>query len=418
MVFEPSIGVDAATESSTESTEARRSPNKTISLPPSSHVSIIRHILDLVAGVDSTTVVAESENIYKEMINHLGKEHVEEQLKIALQPDIAAVYTTGPLSLDVLLALDHSKAEQYPWPGSYLHVVYDESQPGVYWLYVDAAINVQAQIAQHRKFRHNPSRQSLHYSIWNAPGRKDFFILIGGFKDIQESFCTAMLNLFEHWNCSIWQTLPCSLLARSLPEDIPIFEPNIHLNRASALRQKYNTKNEIAGNIEAALELSEGATDLRLSKDPEIRNYFERREKYFDLALYGNFERLKLGRAIQRDTNYKSLTYGCRKRSDFDPEGLTRDANQNLGDETQVLIRCARCRHPETLRIDPAPLYENATGFYVRRRLSCRTCATLTGIHGRYLESQDHCPTEPLDPRILEQSVSHEKVMRVRRKRH
>src|SRR5579871_3258551 len=47
--------------------------------------------------------------------------------------------------------LDHSKAENYPWPGVYLHVVYDKNNHGVFWLYVGAGMDVKNRIFQHNK---------------------------------------------------------------------------------------------------------------------------------------------------------------------------------------------------------------------------------------------------------------------------
>jgi hypothetical protein len=127
-------------------------------------------------------LVADSENVYKSLINRLTMDQIENDLFTALDLDIAKVYQKNSLDFDTLLSLDHSKEQNYPWPGVYLHVVYDEKHYGVFWLYVGAAMDVENRIAQHHKFRYTPSRHCLHYHIWNMPGRKDFFILLSGFK--------------------------------------------------------------------------------------------------------------------------------------------------------------------------------------------------------------------------------------------
>jgi hypothetical protein len=166
--------------------------------------------------------------------------------------------------------------QNYPWPGIYLHVIYDEKHHGVFWLYVGVAMDVENRIAQHYKFRHTPSRHCLHYHVWNMPGRKDFFILLGGFKGMnfggKDQF--AINNLFEEWSCLVWKTLPSTMLSNALPPGFVICEADIHLNRASLLRQKYNGKMVTEGNFETAMELRLGAIDLLVSYDPEIRAYF------------------------------------------------------------------------------------------------------------------------------------------------
>lgn len=139
-----------------------------------------------------------------------------------------------------------------------MHVIYDPAVANLYWLYVGAAIDMKARIKQHYKFRRTPSRTCLHYHIWNTTGHvlEDFFILLGGFKELNldEASLHPLLNLLEHWNCLNLQTLPSSILSKYLPYDISICDPNIHLNRASALRQKYNVKGALSrGNLELVL---------------------------------------------------------------------------------------------------------------------------------------------------------------------
>jgi hypothetical protein len=82
--------------------------------PSIAHVLIIKHLLDVLVGEDSSTLVADSENVYKNLINQLGADRIEEDLFAALFSDIAEVYQIGSLDFDTLLSLDHSKAETYP----------------------------------------------------------------------------------------------------------------------------------------------------------------------------------------------------------------------------------------------------------------------------------------------------------------
>lgn len=62
------------------------------------------------------------------------------------------------------------------------------------------------------------------------------------------------------------------------------------------------------------------------------------------------------------------------------------------------------------VRLDPAPLYDKATGHYVRRRLACRVCPAMTGAHGRWERSRGNCPTEPVDPMMRSRSIAKETV--------
>lgn len=148
------------------------------------------------------------------------------------------------------------------------------------------------------------------------------------------------------------------------------------------------------------MELRLGAKDLLVSHDPETRSYFEQRGKYYDLQLWRNLEGLRLGHAIQAQTQFRGLILMIRDRQKFDTSDLMRNADPKQGDITTVWIQCTTCQHPNTRRIDPAPLYERATGLYVRRLLACRTCPVVTGKRGRWEGLREKCPTELIDPAV------------------
>jgi hypothetical protein len=92
-------------------------------------------------------LVADSENVYKDLINRLAVDRIENDLLTALDLYITEVYQTSPLDFDTLLSLDHSKAQNYPWPRIYLHVIYDEKHYGMFWFYLVAAMDVENRIA-------------------------------------------------------------------------------------------------------------------------------------------------------------------------------------------------------------------------------------------------------------------------------
>jgi hypothetical protein len=57
-------------------------------------------------------------------------------------------------------------------------------------------------------------------------------------------------------------------------------------------------------------------------------------------------------------------------------QGFIRPADTTLGDNPIVWIKCLKCDHPDTVRLDPNPSYEVSSGLYVTRPHWCRTCDT------------------------------------------
>jgi hypothetical protein len=70
---------------------------------------------------------------------------------------------------------------------------------------------------------------------------------------------SAMNNVFEELNCLVWMTLLSTILSKALFPGFVICEADIHINRASPLRQKYNGKKVTEGNFETAIGLRLGA---------------------------------------------------------------------------------------------------------------------------------------------------------------
>jgi len=150
-----------------------------------------------------------------------GVEHISSNILHALVQDIKVLFQKGVLTFETLSSLDRKEAEEYNTAGVYLHVIYELEQPSIYWLYVGAGMDVQNRVEEHKLFRTIPSRESLHYRIWNQEGRGDFSILFGGFSNIHvpEQYQVAMINLSENFGCQVFQTLPKSVLQKALPEN-------------------------------------------------------------------------------------------------------------------------------------------------------------------------------------------------------
>lgn len=83
-----------------------------------------------------------------------------------------------------------------------------------------------------------------------------------------------MINLLENFGCQVFQTLPKSVLQETLPANIDIIQPGIHLNRVSSLRQVYNFHQDHVDPGKAA-EWAQSVYELSNSSDPEIVAYFQ-----------------------------------------------------------------------------------------------------------------------------------------------
>lgn len=300
-----------------------------------------------------------------------------------------------------LSGLDKEKPGHYVWPGVYLHVIFDPNYPGVFCLYIGASMNVASRVEEHKKFRFTPSRDCLHYRIWNRPGRQDFFVLLGGIGN--EPYRTQqqiiLINLLEEVSCLMWQTLPSSVLRKALPDAISIFQPDIHLNRASPLRQIYNLGPPRKDNLDAAEEFTQGSLDLATSEDPEIRDYLEMRDRFKLLPSWRHAEGGRLSHVTHRKSQYKTMMLSQRQARPAQTAFLRRDPEISLGDRPDVLIQCKRCQHPDTRRFDPAPQYEISTGRYILRKTSCTKCCEIFGISNKYGISLPGF-TETVDPSI------------------
>jgi hypothetical protein len=60
--------------------------------PSNAHALILKHLLDVLVGDESSMLVADSENIYKNLINQLTVDQIENDLFNVLDLDIAKVY--------------------------------------------------------------------------------------------------------------------------------------------------------------------------------------------------------------------------------------------------------------------------------------------------------------------------------------
>ena len=70
----------------------RTNPNIIHKGPRNAYVLTLKHLLDVLVGDESSTLVADSENVYKNFINRLTMDRIENDLFTALDLDIVKVY--------------------------------------------------------------------------------------------------------------------------------------------------------------------------------------------------------------------------------------------------------------------------------------------------------------------------------------
>lgn len=165
----------------------RQEANTTLYTSVQLREDILNHLLGILSSERSSALLSDHQNVYKNLILKNGAEHVRSNILHALDQDIKVLLQKGVLTFETLSSLDREKAEEYNTAGVYVHVIYELEQPSIYWLYVGAGMDVQHRVEEHKHFRTIPSRDSLHYRIWNQEGRGDFFILFGGFSNIHVS---------------------------------------------------------------------------------------------------------------------------------------------------------------------------------------------------------------------------------------
>jgi hypothetical protein len=136
------------------------------------HVLFLEHLLDVLVGKESSMLLADSENVSKNLINRLTLDRIENDLFTALDLDTAEVYQTSSLDFDTLLYRDHSKAQNYPWPAVYLHVVYHEKHHRVFWLDVGTAMDVEIKLLNIASSGIPPADTVYIITYWICPADK------------------------------------------------------------------------------------------------------------------------------------------------------------------------------------------------------------------------------------------------------
>jgi hypothetical protein len=201
--------------------------------------------------------------------------------------------------------------------------------PDVFGLYIGSADNVAQRIKAHQAKRHHKRfKNSNHHKFWNVAGRKDFWILVAGMRNMfvgdRQSLALAM-NIAETYGCLLARTLRQSSLRAFLPKG-------------------------------ASLGPYKGMTGL---------NNFLPLQQW--RQVLGEASLTPHGRRIKGESKFWSR---IQPRS-----RLIRDVDPKQGDQTSVLIGCSKC--PVETRIvyeDRNPRYEISTGKYVLSYRQCQLC--------------------------------------------
>jgi NAD-dependent dihydropyrimidine dehydrogenase PreA subunit len=362
---------------------------------PDVHKAILSKLLDQVTKRER----------YKRLENKFGRSNIFQDLLDAIDPKMLALYEKGSFELEQLKQLeDQAKIVAYTFPGCYLHVIMHLDMPAMWQLYCGAAISVIKRVCDHMNSRYD--KKTLHYFAWNQPKTEDFWLLLGGFKDLlhryQGNDLNLMLNLFEKFHGLVHQVFAPCMLREWLPGDIDIRRPGANLNVASPLIQTYSSLGEKLQALTAAEadEIDDNFNDLAESAHPLTCAYakFLRRKQEIHTK--------NLGRRL-KPSEYQIMKSTAARRQRIDPAKAAhwRDADESMGDEIKVYTICTGCLKQKFRntnqpvleeRIDLAPLYTVQGSIYVARVITCRLCNSC----------RLHIPTQANKPFIRMSSIA------------
>ncbi|KUJ17745.1 uncharacterized protein LY89DRAFT_669036 [Mollisia scopiformis] len=189
----------------------------------------MRHVLDVLVIDNSSILVADSENVYKNFIDRLTPHRIEKDLLDALDPDIAKLYQIGSLDFDTLQPLDHSKAERCNWPGIALHVVYDEEHYGISWFICEASLHLNRASPLRPKYnRKGVDEGNVETAIELRLGAKD--LLLSHDPDIRAYFERRQ----GFYNLPMWRKLEGLRRGRTIQEQT-------HFRDITLMHRKHQT---------------------------------------------------------------------------------------------------------------------------------------------------------------------------------
>jgi hypothetical protein len=162
---------------------------------------------------------------YQSFVKKLGAEVIKGQILQSLEEDVRKMIETGQLDVRTLKACNTRMAQYCGYPGVYVHVMYNPNDPADIGIYIGSALHVATRIKEHIRCRYNPKRKSSgieHWKFWNRPGIRDFWVVLGRFKDDfvfkDKERLPLLLNILEIYGMLLFRTPHWSLLRAYLPK--------------------------------------------------------------------------------------------------------------------------------------------------------------------------------------------------------
>lgn len=129
--------------------------------------------------------------------------------------------------------------------GVYLHILWRESDPSRFWLYVGQALIFCVRINNHNDPVRRRKNPCLHYSVWDsAPEMQSRFVTLLTLSQPECHQSHLILNMAEMWMSLVFQTLTGLHLEQFLPDGMTVAWLGYHLNVALPLWQGFTDSKE------------------------------------------------------------------------------------------------------------------------------------------------------------------------------
>ncbi|KAJ6072758.1 hypothetical protein N7467_010843 [Penicillium canescens] len=245
-------------------------------------LSILRHLI--------SKTKQKYNDRYSKILN-LAHMDVETLLDNNLSLSVKELCERGQFTLSSLIALGGSP-ESSQEAGVYLHILWRQSIPSCFWLYVGQAGVFCVRIGTHKNPWRRQRQRSLHYTIWHSESdMESVFVKLAVHDAFSSEEGQLLLNLQEMWMSLVFQTLRGFHLDEFLPPGSNKLWAGNHLNVSIPLWQSFTAipnaetkggslafKEYLCHKDPAVRHWAEDArdafNDLRNSPDPLLRRYY------------------------------------------------------------------------------------------------------------------------------------------------
>lgn len=234
-------------------------------------------------------------------------------------------------------------------PGFYLAVISHPVEGDFLRFYVGQSKNVSSRVADHKRNIKNLNKTAFIYTAARKQHAVASFYLLGISDEtaVSNEHRRCWMNVCEHFWAVIFQSLPVPVLKHWLPGNTALVDTS-GLNIALPLYQGFRAHQERARN---------GFPQLYASKDPLVIAFA------FECSRRGSVE---AHNTLER-SDYKQISDGRRKSKNSNKGVLWSEPDPALQDCLSVEVICAKCRRPDSMRIDNRPTYTIKTRKYISR---------------------------------------------------